>query len=108
MAPDPHDVLYENLAEDDINASSWRWLGTLDELTNKWPAICDVHLARFLLISRIQYGSNMNFSSLTCGLNRDWIYWLVVWKVWNMAFMTFQKQLGMSSSSQLTHIFSQG
>ena len=29
MAPDPHDVLYENLAEDDINASSWKWLGCL-------------------------------------------------------------------------------
>jgi len=29
MAPDPHDVLYENLAEDDINASSWKWLGRL-------------------------------------------------------------------------------
>ena len=30
MAPDPHDVLYENLAEDDINASSWKWLGHLE------------------------------------------------------------------------------
>lgn len=30
MAPDPHDVLYENLAEDDINASSWKWLGPSD------------------------------------------------------------------------------
>ena len=29
MAPDPQDVLYENLAEDDINASSWKWLGRL-------------------------------------------------------------------------------
>ncbi|CAJ1364617.1 unnamed protein product [Effrenium voratum] len=29
MAPDPHDVLYENLAEDDINASSWKWIGKL-------------------------------------------------------------------------------
>jgi len=29
MAPDSNDVLYENLAEDDINASSWKWLGRL-------------------------------------------------------------------------------
>jgi len=29
LAPEPNDVIYENLAEDDINVTWWKWVGTL-------------------------------------------------------------------------------
>ena len=53
MAPDSNDVLYENLAEDDINASSWKWLGSLSRLLftraeSPTPAVSSVELRQVL------------------------------------------------------------
>jgi len=84
MAPDPHDVLYENLAEDDINASSWKWLGTLDEMRQ---SASDLRRTPSDFFSFLGFNMDRTWTlSMTCGLNTDLIYWLVVW---NMAFMTF-------------------
>ena len=85
MAPDPHDVLYENLAEDDINASSWKWLGTLDHHA-KGREMAEQKAICFFFFFLIGFGSCVLMMWILCGLNLEFYYYMMSFKK-NMSFV---------------------